>query len=95
MSIRRLIVWLLVGVTVLNAFARLWGNWALFVTVLFAQAFFIFGGIYPYLFNRTMISFPGATDAEPVTHRDSSGYLKRHVLFLGHVAMYCLMFLAS
>ena len=58
---RAVAIGLLVVFSLANGGFRLWGAWGHFLPVLVAQGFFIFGGIYPFLYGRTMLLRFGAT----------------------------------
>lgn len=94
MNWRAGVIWFLVVFSLINAVMRLWGSWPTFIAVLVGQAYFIFGGIYPYLYNKTILSFPGAVDAK-FDPEDPENSLTRSILLFGHSFLYCFMFIAS
>lgn len=97
MSWRAAFVGGLVVLSLANAVMRLWGSWPNFFSILAAQTYFIFAGIYPYLFNKTMLAFPiGGADAKfnpNPTGTDSS--LIRSILMFTYSSLYFLLFLIS
>ena len=97
MNWRAVVIVLLVVLSLINAFVRLRGDWGNFLAVLGGHAFSIFGGIYPYLFNKGMLGFPGTTlhtKFNPDT-KDTDTSLKRLIFFFGHTSIYLLLFLVS
>lgn len=92
---RAVVVGGLVVLSVINA-ARLWGDWYTFFSVLAGQTFFLFGGIFPFLYNKTMRSFPGAAPVNFNPDRtDTETLWLRRFLVFAHMALYAASFLAA
>lgn len=86
----------LVVLSLINALVRLWGDWYTFFGVLAGQAIFLFGGIYPFLYHKTMLSFPGAVAVSFNPDRtDTETLWLRRLLVFAHTFFYALAFLVS
>lgn len=89
MNWRAVVIVLLVVFSLVNGVVRLWGDWGHFLPVLVAQGFFVFGGIYPFLYGRTMLLRFGAT-------LKASGNTELRIFTaLVYTLLYLLMFLVS
>lgn len=89
MTWRSVVVLFLLIVSISNAVIRLWGDWPTFFAVLGAQSFFVFGGVYPFLYGKTMWLRFG------VELRSGENADLRTFIVLGYVLLYALMFFAS
>lgn len=97
MSWRAAVVGALVVLSIVNAVTRLWGDWPNFFAVLGAQAYFIFAGIHPYLFNKTILAFPiGGADIKfnPDRADIETLFLRRFLVFC-YTSLYIFLFWAS
>lgn len=97
MSWRTAVVGALLVISLVNAVMRLWGDWPLFCAAVGAQTYFVFAGIYPYLFNKTILAFPiGGPDVKfnPDESDTETLWLRRFLVFV-YAALYLGVFWAS
>lgn len=97
MNWRATVVWVLLIMSLGNALMKFWGNWLVFFAAVGSQAYFVFAGIYPYLFKKTILAFPigGADIKFNPDQADTQTLWLRRFAVLTYAILYALIFWVS